>query len=98
MGKRIKTTKISRNTIITLSDNNQYLVVTGEVLEDDKFCLVSTLSQPKEYKVVEFFDGEDCSYFKQYVGSDYKYILKRLMDKAFEEANKERKMQEKKKV
>lgn len=74
--------KIKKNSIITLDDNQRYMVITGEKLEDVTFCLISTLKPPIEMKVAELINNQGSPLIRQYKGGDYKYILKRLLDKA----------------
>lgn len=73
--------KISKNSIITLEGNRKYFVIAGETLEDINFCLISTVKPPIEMKVVEVIKNNGSLLVKQYKGGDYKYILKRLLEK-----------------
>ena len=77
--------KITKNSIIKLSDGKRYLIVTGETLEDITFCLISTIKPPIEMKVVELTKEQGVPVIQQYTGGDYKYILKRLLEKANKE-------------
>ena len=77
--------KIKKNSIITLADNNKYLMLTGEKLEDITFCLISTLKPPIEMKVAELSNNQGTPFLIQYKGEDYKYILKRLLNKVSNE-------------
>lgn len=77
--------KIKENSIITLADNNKYLILTGEKLEDINFCLISTLKSPVEMKVAELINNQGVTSICQYQGGDYKYILKRMLDKLIKE-------------
>lgn len=77
--------KITKNSIIKLTNGDKYLIVTGETLEDITFCLVSTLEPPIEMKVVELIKKQDKPIIQPYTGGDYKYILKRLLEKANKE-------------
>lgn len=77
--------KIKKNSIIKLSDNKRYLLITGEKMENIMFCLISTLKPPVEMKVAELIEQEGTPFIQQYTGGDYKYILKRLLDKANKE-------------
>lgn len=79
--------KIKKNSIITLADNNKYLILTGEKLEDITFCLISTLKPPIEMKVAELVNNQGTSFLVPYKGGDYKYILKRLLNKFANENN-----------
>lgn len=74
-----------KNSIITLSDNKKYLVLTAEKLDDIIFGLISTLTEPKELKIVELESTDKSLIVKPYTGGDYQYILERLIKRAANE-------------
>ena len=71
--------KLTRNSIVTIEDNKQYLFLTGEKLENITFGLVSTLQSPAELKVVEFLSKKGEIFINHYKGGDYIFILQRLL-------------------
>ena len=73
---------LTRNSIVTLVDNDRYLFLTGEKLEDITFGLVSTLKSPAELKVVEFLNENGKILIDHYTGGDYPFVLKRLLQKS----------------
>lgn len=77
--------KIMKNSIVRLEDGKEYLIVSLEKLEGIRFCLISTLQPPIEMKVVEIIEKENISFLQKYTGGDYKYILKRLLEKSASE-------------
>ena len=78
---------IRKNTIIELEDNKKYFIISGENLEGITFCLVSTINPPIEIKVAELKNEQGSATIQQYFGKDYKFILKRLLEKANKENN-----------
>ena len=71
--------KIAKDSVVTLADGKKYLVLAGDVLEGETFCLVSTIEPPFVIQVLEVvYEGEKCI-LKPYTESDYKYILKILV-------------------
>lgn len=71
--------KIAKDSVVTLADGKKYLVLAGDVLEGETFCLVSTIKPLFAIQVLEVvYEGEKCI-LKPYTESDYKYILKILV-------------------
>lgn len=72
--------KIVENSVIKLSDNREYLVVRVQEIENVKFCLIATTSEPIDMKVAVLKEEANKFIIEQYKGGDYKYILQILLD------------------
>ena len=72
---------ITRNSIIKLKDDREYLVSCLENIEGCFYCLLSTLKPPIQMIVAEIVNDGDKTTIHEYRGADYAYILDCLLNK-----------------
>ena len=66
---------------IKLEDGNEYVVVSGIELDEGVFCLISTITEPLDFKVVELVCKDDKMFIQPFEGWGYKHIFDKLLQK-----------------